>query len=156
MGKRRCMMVILVVKQWRCCNCRSEVQRAASGAVPRRTCQAGLECGLSVSPSIRQAATARLAADSRMKRPCWWVDAIDGIRPAIYRIERLIHTRENAAALRTACQQGVDTAGWFVFDSLPFLTATSADPVWQLLFMLLKALVGRLSFAEQLAGRLHC
>ena len=44
---------------------------------------------------------------------------------------------------------------WFVFDSLPFLTATSGDPVWQLLLMLLKALVGRLPFAEQLVGRLH-
>jgi hypothetical protein len=60
--------------------------------------------------------------------------------------------RENAAALRTACQQRVDTADWFAFGSLPFLTATSADPVWQLLFMLLKALVGCRLLNNWLAG----
>lgn len=133
--------VMLVVKQWRCRNCTLKCRGQLLEQSPRRTRQVRLECGLNVSPSIRQAATARLAVDSRMlRRPCWWVD---GIRPAIYtRIERLIHTRENAAALRTACQQRVDAADWFAFGSLPFLTATSADPVWQLLFMQLKALVG--------------
>jgi hypothetical protein len=89
------------VSQLQTLKCRGQLLEQS----PRRTRQVRLECGLSVSPSIRQAATARLAVDSRMlRRPCWWVDGIKvglGIRPAIYtRIERLIHTRETAAANR--------------------------------------------------------
>jgi hypothetical protein len=64
------------VSQLQTLKCRGQLLEQS----PRRTRQVRLECGLGVSLSIRQAATARLAVDSCMlRRPCWWVDVINGL-----------------------------------------------------------------------------
>ena len=49
------------VSQLQALKCRGQLLQQS----PRRTRQVKLECGLSVSPGIIQAATARLAVDSR-------------------------------------------------------------------------------------------